>query len=674
MVRRKEGSITVFLTMAGMLIFAMIGTMVEIARFGICANHAARTLRTSTEALLTEYSRPLYENYGLFFLEQAGTPYETVIARYAGDTMEASEGGKMDLLRGTFREISVTERVCAGDNGARALAEEITAYMERKLAKDQLNKFMKKTDEMRETEGEAKNIEKTVEEQEKLAQLDVLILEMMKLIDGVSVSGGRVQCKPYFVKMFSQSEKAKAKEFGVTEAAVFQKMKKKLDFTPANWKRISIPVFLSKAKKAAEVTDQAVKAGERLQNKYRNICAGKGNAEKNGNDALVEHLVSKLPVLRGNLRVLKDTVFLLEKEPETEIVSRLNLLWKDYDTKSIVFDYTGINERGGAANPLDTLSGMWGNGILNLVCEKPDSLSKKTVSVPDSYASLYGEEKKDGEDYGERVREFAEEEKVNLSGVMDGRASYAWSEFCINSYISDKLSGYMEKSSIKGWKQCLSYQREYIIGGKKSDKANLEAVLNRILLIRTAVNFSAIYRDAGKKGEAYTAAAAIVGFTGMEPLIRLTQTLIIVAWSMVESLVDIAGLLQEREVALIKNPGQVLTSFTDLFILSGDAITKRAKKFPKAGKKSFGYSDYVKVFLFSIGSEKRRFRIMDVIQWDMHKNGYRSFQIGTSVCSLTVQGNMYFPARLFCLAPVGKLLGRDLRQYQSVCEISVSYI
>lgn len=680
MVRRKEGSITVFLTLAGMLIFAMMATMVETARFGVCANHAARTLRTSTEALLTEYSRPLYENYGLFFLEQAGTPYEKVIARYAGDTMEASKGGKMDLLRGTFREISVTERICAGDNGARALAEEITAYMERKMVKNQLKKFMKKTDDMRGTEEQAQDIEKTVEEQEKLAELDMLVLKLMELVDGIAVSGGRIRCKTYFVKMFSQKEKPKAKDLGVTEASVFREMKKKLDTAPAHWEHISVSAFLPKVKKAVEVAEQAVAAGEELEQKYQGIHRHTGNSAliddtgKDGENALVEHLVGQLPVLKGNLRVLEETVSLLEKETDAETVGKLKILWKDYDTKSIVFNYTGINERGGADNPLDTLSGMWGNGILNLVCEKPDALSKKSVSAPDGYASLYGIEKKAGEDYGERVRELAEDEKVHLSGVLDGSASYAWSEFCVNSYITDKLSGYMEKSGRKDWKHRLSYQREYIIGGKKSDKANLEAVLNRILLIRTAVNFSAIYRDVGKKGEAYAAAAAIVGFTGMEPLIRLTQTLIIVAWSMVESLVDIAGLLQEREVPFIKNPGQVLTSFADLFMLSGNAITKRAKKFPKAGKKSFGYSDYIKFFLFSVGSEKRRFRIMDIIQWDMQKNGYQSFQIGTCVCSLTVQGTAYFPARLFCFAPVGKLLGRDMRQYQSVSEIRVSYI
>ena len=77
---RKKGSITVFLSLTGILIFALIGTLVETARYTACSNHAARTLRLAAEGLLTEYSRPLYEHYGLFFLESEGTPFETVIS------------------------------------------------------------------------------------------------------------------------------------------------------------------------------------------------------------------------------------------------------------------------------------------------------------------------------------------------------------------------------------------------------------------------------------------------------------------------------------------------------------------------------------------------------------------------------------------------------------------
>ena len=70
--RRLTGSITVFLSLVFLLVFALFGTLLETARYTVCKNHAARTLRTGAEGLLSEYNRPLYEHYGLFFIEKAG--------------------------------------------------------------------------------------------------------------------------------------------------------------------------------------------------------------------------------------------------------------------------------------------------------------------------------------------------------------------------------------------------------------------------------------------------------------------------------------------------------------------------------------------------------------------------------------------------------------------------
>ena len=77
--RRLTGSVTVFLSLVFLLIFALFGTLLETARYMVCKNHAARTLRTGAEGLLSEYNRPLYEHYGLFFIEKGGTPYEQEI-------------------------------------------------------------------------------------------------------------------------------------------------------------------------------------------------------------------------------------------------------------------------------------------------------------------------------------------------------------------------------------------------------------------------------------------------------------------------------------------------------------------------------------------------------------------------------------------------------------------
>lgn len=254
----RKGSITVFLTLAGLLIFALVGTLVETARFGVCADHAARTLRTCGEGLLTEYSRPLQKQYGLFFMEQRGTPYEKVISRYAKSTMEAS-AGRMDMLQGTFSEIKVLEKYCAGDDGAAAVGKEITAYMKRSLAKDAWEKFRKKKEQVQKGEEMAEELDETAKEQEQLAELDDLLLELIRLIDGIVVNNGRIRCENDFMKCFSLKKKPEGNDYGITEAAVWKKMKEKLDLTPADWSSMQIPVFREKLKRVIQVTEQAEK-------------------------------------------------------------------------------------------------------------------------------------------------------------------------------------------------------------------------------------------------------------------------------------------------------------------------------------------------------------------------------------------------------------------------------
>ena len=76
MVNRGNGSITVFLSLVGIIIMALLGTLIETARFTICANHGRRCLQTAVRALMTEYSRPLYKNYDLFLPTAHNLPCE----------------------------------------------------------------------------------------------------------------------------------------------------------------------------------------------------------------------------------------------------------------------------------------------------------------------------------------------------------------------------------------------------------------------------------------------------------------------------------------------------------------------------------------------------------------------------------------------------------------------
>lgn len=664
---RKQGSVTVFLSLTGLLIFALFGTLLETARYTICQNHAARTLRTSTEGLLTEYSRPLYEQYGLFLIESSGTPFEQVIGRYAGDTLTAAGKGDMDFLEGSVAGIEVTDRVYPGDHGAEALQKQISQYMGRMITKEQLTRFRSDTEKLADIEKDAGKIEETVRQEEEAARLDVQLLELMKLVDGISVSEGKVSCRDEFVKMFATREK-KGQNFGVTEGAVWKKMKPHVDESTRTWEISDKTTFLARIGRVKELAKKAVEQGKELSAQYNKA----GGSSTNEHDRMFDELIAALPVLNRNREILEETENLLRDKSVKDCKEELKELWKEYDTASIAFDYTGVTESGGADNPKDSFGDTWSKGILNLVCENPSGLSAKSISTPDSYALYYEDEKQERTaDYDDRVSDFASDDQVSLTGTLGDLGAYGIQEFCLDQYIGKHFGSYVQK--VDGWKQALDYGWEYVVAGKGTDQENLKTVLNRILLIRTVVNFLALERDSVRKKEAYAAAAAIVGFTGLAPLITLTQTLILITWSLSESLVDVAALLQKRHVPVIKKPADLVTGFAQIVQLGHDAIAKRALKFSKEKKTSFGYKEYLLLFLALTRQSTRRYRVMDLIQCSMEKNGYDGFRLGSCVYEMKVQGEFIFPSRFFRMAPVEAVLGRDIRNCRATADIRAGY-
>ena len=66
----------------------------------------------------------------------------------------------------------------------------------------------------------------------------------------------------------------------------------------------------------------------------------------------------------------------------------------------------------------------------------------------------------------------------------------------------------------------LAYETEYILGGRKSDEENLRVAAEKLLELRSGMNFLYLLTDKEKQAEAELLAAALVGFTGIYPLVK----------------------------------------------------------------------------------------------------------------------------------------------------------
>lgn len=130
--QRKEGSITVFLTFIFLVIIALGCGMIELARGSVAEDQAQRLLRIGTESLQAEYSEPMYREYHLFFLEDAGKSYEDTIQFYINKNLEKNNPVSVtDMFDGTLEEVSVTDKTYVTEDGGQAMLNQICEYMKR---------------------------------------------------------------------------------------------------------------------------------------------------------------------------------------------------------------------------------------------------------------------------------------------------------------------------------------------------------------------------------------------------------------------------------------------------------------------------------------------------------------------------------------------------------------
>ena len=192
-------------------------------------------------------------------------------------------------------------------------------------------------------------------------------------------------------------------------------------------------------------------------------------------------------------------------------------------------------------------------------------------------------------------------------------------------YMDRYFSDYLSEMS----HHARAYELEYVLCGKETDKDNLEGVVERLLLIREAANVTHILADAKKRSEALGVANVLAGFTGNPVVVQVVQIGVVAAWAYVESILDIRALLAGDRVALLKNGDEWTTCLGGLTEVLGDGTKSKDCAY------GFSYQDYLKGFLFTMGSEKLAYRMLDIIEQNIRQvPAYRNCRVDHLICGI----------------------------------------
>lgn len=203
----------------------------------------------------------------------------------------------------------------------------------------------------------------------------------------------------------------------------------------------------------------------------------------------------------------------------------------------------------------------------------------------------------------------------------------------------------------------IDYEVEYILAAKDSDKENLAAIAERLLLVREAVNVGAILSDGNLRSQVTSMATILSSFApAIQPIVEVA---LIAAWAYIESVVEVRALLANGKVASLKNSSNWNT---DLWHLSNyfDVNCKAANV-----EGGISYKAYLRTFLALESREKIAFRSCDVFENALHTqseyaSSYTDNMIFKGDISLSYTGNQLF-ASLFKL-PINKLNGYEFKR------------
>lgn len=181
------------------------------------------------------------------------------------------------------------------------------------------------------------------------------------------------------------------------------------------------------------------------------------------------------------------------------------------------------------------------------------------------------------------------------------------------SYYNKALNNEETKSKSEG------LEVETLITGEKSDKDAISSVINRILLIRIAMNVLHIYANGEKRDAARSFAYSL--FAGFSPILaEVMALLIITAWGTAQGLADIKKLLDNKKVKFFHtNESWTLSVQSIIGIAENDVLGLNASDDNDTGI-AFSYKDYLRLLLLLENQSDVDERMAGIIEKNIKKD------------------------------------------------------
>ncbi len=263
-------------------------------------------------------------------------------------------------------------------------------------------------------------------------------------------------------------------------------------------------------------------------------------------------------------------------------------------------------------NPLPHVEELKSRGLLSLV-------------LPDEY-----------EVSGRRV---AAGEQPSMRNLRTGRGSFYFRQglngleekLLFREYLLKKFGNAIET---RGEDQSLSYEIEYMLGGKEDDYGNLEAVAGKLLAIRFGINYLYLLTDSVRKAEAEALALTLSTLAALPGAAEIVKQALLAAWAFGESIVDVRALMAGKRTVLVKDSASWQLSLSSLLTLGTGGDIQDGMD----AEGGVSYKDYLRILLFLQDEDTLTMRALDRVEQNMKmESGRSAFAVDNCIVKVRVQ-------------------------------------
>ena len=659
MKKTAKGSITVFLSLIMLLIFSLVCTVIEISRISSAYARCNEITYMALDSTFSSYAREIFEDYGVMVLWKNDTQLLNDYTKYVDKNSNYKKDFRYSIydilgVRHNNSKVETVKNVM--DNGGEIVYDQICDYMKNAIAQDVIDRLMENNNALSQNE-DIEQFNKSLEVcSDKLKDMEVNVKNIFDDINTIK------QC-PYNPKEVIQNMKDRLNEI------------KSIEPTDDYNRQVRDNLF------------------DMYIIEYRKYKEWKGTLDNNLQDIIINS-----DKYFENLELAKSYVDDMDTKLEEEKADYQNELYSIMkeeitDLKQEVFNsdkdnYNIENNKKLTLEQKEIVEEI--SNSMTPILERTDELDysynklsnyeNADILVEDSYKAIYAAEEKiinynfnlsvnysigDATKKKNEVVDFVK--KLKKDGVMGyvvngdisdktidkGKLSsdtykdteYKWKNYgrdkellrkiLVGQYIFDKFNDYISGEK----KDKLNYEIEYILFGNGCDRDNLKECINKIILLREGFNFLFLLKDSTKRNEAYELALTIVGYTGMPAIVRLTQFLIMAAWSYAESVVDAKNLLDGEKVSLIKKTDEWNLSLSNIKSLKSDNNKNKVES-------GLTYEDYLRYLLISQDKYTQVIRMLDLMELNIQDKYNVNFRMKQCIVQATVYTE-YKVKRLF---------------------------